>query len=67
MSTSISQVSFDETEGTLDVLLRDDLPDPASHIEAEVIEFQDRGVMVDSSSTRYFVPYENILAIKQSV
>jgi hypothetical protein len=66
MSTNVSDLAFDEGEGTLGVYLIDD-PNNSSPLEATQIAFQDNGVMVLTTGQMHFVPYTNVSEIKQSV
>jgi hypothetical protein len=63
MSTNITDLAFSESS-TLSVILRTAV-DGNTHLDGDtVLDIQELGVMVDYSSTRYFVPWSNILAVK---
>ncbi len=67
MATNIAQLAFDETGAGLAVVMREPGTSSVTILEPSVIEFQDHGVMLDFSGTRYFVPWQNILVIQQSI
>jgi hypothetical protein len=70
MSTNIDELAFDESEGTLTVHTVETTPH-GSGLEAVALDRQEHGVMVDivdaSTPFRLFVPYENIICIRQTL
>lgn len=67
MPTDFQNLGFSE-DATIVVELIEPTLGSATHLDGDTVaDIQDKGVMVDYSGIRYFVPWSNVRVIRQAL